>query len=126
MDEQDVRQHAQDHLDALIAGNVDQAIESLSPELRRNLGEIMAMLPLPLTDAEIESLDKASTGYTAVLRLTGETDEIRLETRWKDRDGRPTIVEASHLTTAATEAADGADAAEAAETAEAGRGAGAP
>jgi hypothetical protein len=126
MDEQDVRQHAQDHLDALIAGNVDQAIESLSPELRRNLGEIMAMLPLPLTGAEIESLDKASTGYTAVFRLTGETDEIRLETRWKDRDGRPTIVEASHLTTAATEAAEGADATEAAETAEAGRGAGAP
>ena len=102
MDEQDVRQHAQGHLDALVAGDVDRAIEDLSRELRQNLGEIMAMLPLPLTEAEIESVDMGGKSYTAVLRLVGETDEVRLETRWKDRDGRPTIVEASHLSAAAT------------------------
>ena len=27
----------------------------------------------------------------------GEGDSLRLETRWKDRDGRPTIVEASRV-----------------------------
>ena len=27
----------------------------------------------------------------------GETDEVELQTRWKDRDGEPTLVEASHL-----------------------------
>jgi hypothetical protein len=27
----------------------------------------------------------------------GEGDTLRLETRWKDRDGRPTIVEASRV-----------------------------
>jgi hypothetical protein len=32
-----------------------------------------------------------------VLNLVGESGSIRLETRWKDRDGRPTIVEASHI-----------------------------
>jgi hypothetical protein len=31
------------------------------------------------------------------LRLVGETEEAMVQTRWKDRDGRPTIVEASHL-----------------------------
>jgi hypothetical protein len=36
-----------------------------------------------------------------VVRLVGESGETRLETRWKDRDGKPTMVEASHLTEAA-------------------------
>jgi hypothetical protein len=47
----------------------------------------------------------AGTGYVAVLHLVGETAESRLETRWKDRAGRPTIVEASHLSQAAVETA---------------------
>ncbi len=36
------------------------------------------------------------TGYLAVLHLVGDEGAIRLETRWKERDGQPTIVEASH------------------------------
>ena len=105
MDEQVVRDHAQAHLDALVDGNVDQAIEHMSAELRRNLGEVMALLPLPLIAGHVESVDRAGSGYTAVLHLVGETSASRLETRWKDRDGRPTIVEASHL---AEEAVEGA------------------
>jgi hypothetical protein len=97
MDEQAVRDHAQGHLDALLEGNVDRAFEDLSTELRARLGEIMALLPLPLTAAEIESVDKTGSGYKATLHLLGETTETRIETRWKDRDGRPTIVEASHV-----------------------------
>jgi hypothetical protein len=38
-----------------------------------------------------------------VLRLAGETAEDLIQTRWKDRDGRPTIVEASHLSRTARE-----------------------
>jgi len=100
MDEQAVRDHAQGHLEALMAGNVERALEDLSKELRANPGEVMAMLPLPLTAAQVESVDKTGTGYRSILHLVGESTEIRLETRWKDRDGRPTIVEASHLTEA--------------------------
>jgi hypothetical protein len=107
MDEQAVRAHTQDHLDALIAGDVDRALQDLSNELRSQPGELMAMLPLPLTSAEIESVERAGSGFTSVLHLVGETDETRLQTRWKDRDGRPTIVEVSHLSSAAI-AADAA------------------
>jgi hypothetical protein len=32
-----------------------------------------------------------------VLRAVGEIDVVRLQTRWKQRDGRPTMVEASHI-----------------------------
>src|SRR5688572_30845976 len=107
MDEQMVRDHAQAHLDALVAGDVDRAVQDLSSELQRNLGEIMAMLPLPLTAADIESVQMGGSSYTAVLHLVGETTESRLETRWKDRDGRPTIIEASLLHEAPTPVAAG-------------------
>ena len=29
--------------------------------------------------------------------IAGEIDEVLIQTRWKDRDGEPRMVEASHL-----------------------------
>jgi hypothetical protein len=97
MDEQAVREHAQAHCEALLAGDIGKAAEEMSKELRSNLGPIVAMLPMPMTEASIESVEMTKTGYLAVLRLVGEGGDIRLETRWKDRDGRPTMVEASRV-----------------------------
>jgi hypothetical protein len=98
MDEHAVREHAQAHCDALVAGDIDRATTQLSEELRSNLGHVLALLPLPLTEATVESVDRTGSGFVAVLRLVGENDDVRLQTRWKDRDGQPTIVEASHVT----------------------------
>ena len=97
MDEQAVREHAQAHADALLAGDIGKAAESMSKELQQSLGPIVSMLPMPMTEASIESVESTPTGYKVVLHLVGEGDELRLETRWKDRDGRPTLVEASHV-----------------------------
>ncbi len=97
MDEPAVRERAQAFCDALAAGNMDVAIESMSPELRRNLGEVLALLPLPANEVAIETIERGGAGYNVVLRLSGEIDEDLIETRWKDRDGKPTLVEASHL-----------------------------
>lgn len=97
MDESAVRQEATTFGDALVAGDVDAAITQLSPELRRNLGEVLSLFPLPATEATIERVERTGTGWKTVLRLVGETDEVELQTRWKDRDGTPRIVEVSHL-----------------------------
>jgi hypothetical protein len=97
MDEPAVRQHAQAFCDALVAGDVDRAIADFSDELRRNLGEVLALLPLPATEATIQSVEAGGAGYNVVLRLVGESDEVEIQTRWKDRDGEPRIVETSHL-----------------------------
>ena len=83
--------------DAIVAGDVDRAIEDFSPELRRNLGEVIGLMPLPSREAAIESVTQGGSSYVVVLRLTGESEEVQVQTRWKDRDGRPTVVEASHL-----------------------------
>jgi hypothetical protein len=97
MDEQSVREHAQAHCDALLAGDIGLASQEMSRELQANLGPLVAMLPLPLTAASIESVEMTGKAYRAVLNLVGGSGSIRLETRWKERDGRPTIVEASHI-----------------------------
>lgn len=101
MDEQAVREHAQAFCDALVAGDIERATEDFSPELRRNLGEVLALLPLPSNEATIESVEHGGSGYNVVIRLAGEIDAVLFQTRWKERDGRPTIVEASHLSTTA-------------------------
>jgi hypothetical protein len=97
MDEQAVRQHAQAMCEAVSGGDVDRLIEDFSPELRRNLGEVISLFPLPSREAEIESVTQGGSSYVVVLRLTGESEEVQVQTRWKDRDGKPTVVEASHL-----------------------------
>ena len=97
MDDAAVREQAQAFCDALLAGDVDRAIEFMSAELHRNLGEVIALLPLPATETAIESVEAGGAGYNVVLRLVGESETVLIQTRWKDRDGTPTIIEASHL-----------------------------
>ena len=97
MDEQLIREHAQALCEALLAGDIGKASEAMSPELQRNLGPVVAMLPLPLTAAEMETVETTGSGFRVVLALTGDSGETRLETRWKERDGQPTMVEASHV-----------------------------
>jgi hypothetical protein len=104
MDETSVRGHADAFGEALVSGDVDRAIADFSPELRRNLGEVLSLLPLPVTEATVESIERAGSGFNVVLRLVGETDEVQVQTRWKDRDGEPKVVEASHLSRTAREA----------------------
>jgi len=97
MDDAAVREHAQAMCDAIVAGDVDAATADASPELRRNLGEVIGLFPLPATEATITSVTQGGSSFVVVLRMVGETDEVEVQTRWKDRDGTPTLVEASHL-----------------------------
>ncbi len=108
MDEQDIRDQAEALCVAIVAGDMDQVATHFSEELRRNLGEVVALLPLPCTEAAIESIDRGgSAAVTVTLRLVGETEEIQIVTRWKDRDGTPTVIEASHLSRTEMDAPSG-------------------
>jgi hypothetical protein len=106
MDEQAVRARAQAMCDALAAGDIDRATGDFSPELRRNLGEVLALMPLPANEVDIESVEHGGSGYNVVIRMAGEVDEVLIQTRWKDRDGEPRVVEASHLSSTPTAPVD--------------------
>ena len=98
MEEAEVRAGAEALCAALVSGDIEAATADFSSELRQNLGEVIALLPLPVTDATIESIERGgSSAYVAVLQLVGESETVQVQTRWKDRDGRPTVIEASHL-----------------------------
>jgi hypothetical protein len=97
MDEEVVREHARAMADALVVGDVDHAISDFSDELRRNVGEVLSLLPLPSTAAEIESVERGASVFIVILHRFGESSEDRIQTRWKDRDDQPTVVEVSHL-----------------------------
>jgi hypothetical protein len=106
MDEPAVRERAQALCEALVAGDIDRAIQDFSKELRQNLGEVLALLPLPSSEATVESVQHGGSGYNVVIRLVGETEEVEIQTRWKDRDGKPTVVEAGHLSRTVTAVQD--------------------
>ena len=97
MEEPQVREHAEAMCAALVTGDVGKATEDFSKELRQNLGEVVALLPLPATEATVDSIERGSSGFVVVLRLVGETEEVLLQTRWKERDDQPTLIELSHL-----------------------------
>jgi hypothetical protein len=107
MDDDAVREHAQAMCDALVAGDIDRATTDFSPELRKHLGEVLGLLPLPSTEVTVQSVNRGGSGFAVVLQLVGETDEVQIETRWKDRGGRPTMVEASHLSKTARAVVEG-------------------
>jgi hypothetical protein len=102
MDEEAVRERAQAFSDAVVAGDIELATKDFSDQLRRNLGEVLSLLPLPSNEATVDSVAHGGSGYNAVIRLAGEIDEVVIQTRWKDRDGHPTMVELSHLSRTAT------------------------
>ncbi len=110
MDEAATRAQATALCDALVAGNIDQAIEHFSQELRRNIGEVISMLPLPCIEATVGTIEHSGSGQNVILHLVGESDEVEVQTRWKDRNGQPTIIEASHLSQRAREIAGDAEA----------------
>lgn len=110
MNEDDVRARADSVGQSLVDGNVDAVIACLSDELRRNPGEVVALLPLPATEVSVVSIERTGSGYAVVSEVTGETDQVQLQTRWKDRDGEPTIVEVSHLSRTAREPSAGDEA----------------
>ncbi len=97
MDEEAVRARAQAVCDALAAGDIERARGDFSPELQRNLGEVLSLMPLPANEVVIQSIEHGGSGYNVVLRIAGEVDEVLIQTRWKDRHGEPKMVEASHL-----------------------------
>ena len=66
MNEQTVRAQAEAFGQALVDGDIDRAIGHFSQELRRNTGEVIALLPLPVSDVAVESVAHSGSGENVV------------------------------------------------------------
>ena len=110
VDEATVRQHAQAHGDAVVAGDLRLdgrpafgsvgALERLAAagsdldgEALAQAGEVMKQLPRTLSAAEIESLELEGDTATVRTRYSGDEGSGVVESRWEERDGRPKIVD---------------------------------
>ena len=93
MDESSVREHAEAHGKATVAGDLNQAGQDLTKEAMAGAGAVMKAMPKDLKSAEIDSIETADDGYLVLIRYSGDTDAIVVRSRWVEKEGRPKIVE---------------------------------
>lgn len=93
MDEDAVRRQAEEHGNALVAGDLRKAGGDLTAEAQAQAPEVMSNFPKKVESAEVVSLDVQ--GEEAVVRALykGEGKEVTVESRWAERDGRPKILD---------------------------------
>lgn len=92
MDEAKVRDEAEMHGRATVEGDLKTAGSSLDKEAYGPAGEVMEKLPKPLEDSEVGSVEIAGDEAVVQIRYSGGGDEVVVESRWAERDGRPKIV----------------------------------
>lgn len=92
MDESSVKQHAEAHGNAVVAGDLRTAGSDLTKEAAAQAPAVMGKLPRPATAAEILKVE--SSGDTTVVHILykGPDSEATVVSTWADRDGTPKIV----------------------------------
>lgn len=93
VDEASVREHAQAHGDAVVAGDLRRAGSDLDGEALAQAGGVMKQLPRTITAAELVSVEVAGDAAIVRTRYSGDEGEGTVECRWEDREGRPKIVD---------------------------------
>jgi hypothetical protein len=92
MDEQTIRLHAQAHGDAVVANDLRQAASDLTPEAQQDAPAVMGKLPRPVASATVESVEEREGEFVALISYGGESDSVKVESRWTEHEGRPMIV----------------------------------
>lgn len=93
MDEQTVRQRAQVHGEATVAGDLRKAGADLTAEAMAQAPGVMKAMPGKPTSCEIASVDAEGDEFVAVIRYVGDAGQITVASRWAERDARPKITD---------------------------------
>jgi hypothetical protein len=94
MDDQQTRDHIEQHADAVVRGDMDAVVADFSEDLRPQVPQIAQALPQPVTAAQVLSVDVGKTESVAMIRYSGDTGEVTIRSLWQDQGGRPVIVHA--------------------------------
>ena len=93
MDESAVRQQAEAHGQATVAGDLKTAGGDLDKGAYAAAGEVMKQLPSDLTGSEVTEVRAEGDEWVVSIRYSGSSDPVTVESRWADRDGTPKIVD---------------------------------
>jgi hypothetical protein len=93
MDEALVRQHAETHGQATVAGDLKKAGGDLDKSAYGPAGEVMKQMPADLSGSEVTGVSAEGEEWVVTIRYTGATDSATVQSRWADRDGAPKIVD---------------------------------
>ena len=91
MDEAQIREHAEGHGQAVVAGDLRRAGADLTKEVMEQAGEVMKSIPAPAKSAEVTEVRQEGDDFVAAILYTGDDKSTTVESRWADRDGRPMI-----------------------------------
>ena len=94
MDDTATRNKIQQHVDAVVRGDMEAAAADFSEDLRPQLPQIAGALPQPVVSAELLSLEVGEEEAVATIRWTGDTDVVTIRSRWQDIGGHPLLVHA--------------------------------
>jgi hypothetical protein len=94
MDDATTREHVEKHAVAVERGDMDAVVADFSMELRPQVPQIATALPQPVTTAEVLSIEIGDAECVALIRYSGDNDEVTIRSRWQEQDGRPVIVAA--------------------------------
>jgi hypothetical protein len=94
MDEANARSHIEAHADAVTRGDMEAVVADFTEELRPQVPDLAPqLLPLPVKEAKVVSIDSDGEAAVARIHYTGESGgEQRLRSHWREIDGRPLIV----------------------------------
>jgi hypothetical protein len=92
MDESTVRDQAEMHAKATVAGDLRTAGSVLTKEAMGQAPDVMKAMPASLEECEVTSVYTDGDEIVAQIRYAGGGDESVVESRWADRDGAPKIV----------------------------------
>jgi hypothetical protein len=93
MDESTVREHAEAHGRAVVAGDLRTAGSDLTPEAASQAPGVMGKLPRPTTGAEVLEVSMEDDRAVVSVLYKGSDAGTTVISTWVDRDGRPMIVD---------------------------------
>ena len=92
MDENGIRERAEAHAKATVAGDLRTAGEDLTKSGMAGAGAVMKAMPKPLESYEVRSVDLQGDQATAVIAYSGAGDTLEVRSTWEQVEGRPKIV----------------------------------
>jgi len=92
MNEHNVRERADAHGRATVAGDLKTASSYLDKSAYAAAGEVMKKMPGGLSDAEVTAAEQQGDRWLVTIRYSGSGGSTEVESTWAETDGEAKIV----------------------------------